>query len=82
MTFRALTSTRLWARLYLAAGLTISGVTWGATVRDPVGCPVINRIFIFSANSSPPLSIAVVTLFWPAVVIAGFNAGCSRTDPP
>jgi hypothetical protein len=56
-------------------------LAWAIVVIDRNGhagsCPVIASLFIHTAASgSPAQGIVVTTLFWPAVVVAGFTATC------
>jgi hypothetical protein len=61
--------------VYFALGLTFAGIAWGEASKYR-NCPVIDHIFILSAESHPAEGIAVTALFWPAVVIAAFIATC------
>jgi hypothetical protein len=79
---RILTAPRFWMTVYFAIGLVCAGLFWGHTAKD-LGdsyggrCLVLNRIFMYSAASGNPAEgIVVTTLFWPAVLIAGFTATC------
>jgi hypothetical protein len=79
--WRFLLSVRLWMAVYFAIGLWVAGLAWGSVVADHrnghTGCPVIASLFIHTAASgSPAQGIVVTTLFWPAVVVAGFTATC------
>jgi hypothetical protein len=61
---------KLAAVIYLAIGLVLTGIGYGAT-RDPALCDIEKRLFV-----APAEGIVVSTFFWPVIPIAIWRSGC------
>jgi hypothetical protein len=66
-------SGRVWVAFYIVVSMAFTGMTYGGT-GDARQCPLIKQIYIWRTGS-PGEGIVVMTVFWPAVVVAAAR-GC------